>query len=89
LDIFNASNPLLATFITSIQTHVDDLEDAMMEELDTKGSLAGPLDSLSDVDPVENMVAIPVPAPSVVHALSVRNIAPFTCFFFVFPFHMH
>jgi hypothetical protein len=41
-------------------------KDILMEDMDAKGE---PLDSSSDLDPVENVVAIPIPGPSVVHTL--------------------
>ena len=45
------------------------VEDVMMEESDAKGEAAASLSSL-DFGPVENMVAIPVPGPSVIHTLT-------------------
>ena len=39
-----------------------------MEESEDEAEVPSPSSS-SDLDPVENMVAIPIPAPSVVHTL--------------------
>jgi hypothetical protein len=56
--------------VTSLQSHVGKLEDTVMEESDAEGEVVGSSDSSSNLDPVENMVAIPVPAPGiVVHTL--------------------
>ena len=46
-----------------------DLKDLIMEESDAEGETAGSSSSLTSVDPVVNMIVIPVPAPSVVHTL--------------------
>jgi hypothetical protein len=59
----------LVSLILSIQARVVEVEDAVMEELEESvgGEVAS--SSSSDMDPVENMVAIPVPAPSFIHTL--------------------
>jgi hypothetical protein len=74
LETSHATNILLASLITSIQSRVGELEDVVMEDvekLDAEGEIVESLDSLSstDVDPVENMVVISVPAPSQIHSL--------------------
>ena len=53
------------TLLSSLNNRVMELEDTVME--DTEGEEAG--SSSSDFGPVENMVAIPVPTPSVIHTL--------------------
>jgi chromosome segregation ATPase len=58
----------LVHLVVSVQSHVSELEDAMMEESEEGGEEVVSSSS-SDLDPVENMVAIPVPAPSIVHTL--------------------
>jgi hypothetical protein len=61
------NNVLLVSRLSSFQAELTDLEDAMMEESeDAEGE---PSDSSSDLEPVENIVAIPVPGPSMIHAL--------------------
>jgi hypothetical protein len=57
----------LVTLILSVQARVVEVEDAVMEESEEGEEVV--LSSSSDLDPVENMVAIPVPAPSVFHTL--------------------
>jgi hypothetical protein len=60
----------LATLLLSIQSWVLEVEDAIMEESgeeDTEGDTKV-LTSLSEFDPVENMVVIPIPPP-VIHTL--------------------
>jgi hypothetical protein len=59
LETSHATNVLLAHLITSVQSRVGDLEDS-----DTEGEVVGSSDlsSSTDVEPVENMVAIPIPA---------------------------
>ena len=61
----------LAGLVTSVQAWVGDLEDVVMEESDddAEGDVMSLLSSLTDVEPVENMVVIPVPASSVIHML--------------------
>jgi hypothetical protein len=58
----------LVTLILSIQARVAEVEDAVMEESEEGGEEVVSSSS-SDSDPIENMVAIPVPAPSVIHTL--------------------
>jgi paraquat-inducible protein B len=58
----------LVTLILSIQARVSEVEDAVMEESEEGGEEVVSSSS-SDLDPVENMVAIPVPALSVIHTL--------------------
>jgi hypothetical protein len=59
----------LASLLLSVQSCVVEVEGAVMEESedDTGGEVLSSLSS--DLDPVENMVAIPIPAPSVIHTL--------------------
>jgi hypothetical protein len=46
-----------------------------MEESDAEGEVVGSSDSSSNLDPVDNMVVIPVPAPGiVVHTLVPADI---------------
>jgi hypothetical protein len=58
----------LVRLVISVQSRVTELEDAVMEESeeDDREVVSS---SSSDLDPVENMVAIQVPAPSIVHTL--------------------
>jgi hypothetical protein len=58
----------LTNLVLSVQSRVAEVEDAVMEESKESGAEVVSSSS-SDLDPVENMVAIPVPAPSVVHTL--------------------
>ena len=59
----------LTSLILSVQACVVEVEDAMMEELE-EGDGGEVVSSFSsDLDPVENMVAIPVPALSTFHTL--------------------
>jgi hypothetical protein len=58
----------LVRLVVSVQSRVSELEDAVMEESEEGGEEVVSSSS-SDLDPVENMVAIPVPAPSVIHTL--------------------
>lgn len=66
---------LLSTLLTSVQTYVQELEDAVMEELDATGDVDPDSFSSSstDVELVENLVVIPAPAPSVIHTLVLVN----------------
>jgi hypothetical protein len=59
----------LASLLLSVQTRVAEVEDAVMEgtEEDAEGEVLST--SSSDLDPVENMVVIPIPGPSIVHTL--------------------
>ena len=54
--------------VLALQGRLSQVEDVMMEESEDEAEVPSPSSS-SDLDPVENMVAIPVPAPSVVHTL--------------------
>jgi hypothetical protein len=58
----------LVRLVVSVQSRVSELEDAVMEE-SKEGSQEVVSSSSSDLDPVENLVAIPVPAPSIIHML--------------------
>ena len=58
----------LVALVLSVQSCVSELEDDVMEESEEDGGEVLSSSSL-DLDPVENMVAIPVLAPSVIHAL--------------------
>jgi hypothetical protein len=58
----------LTNLVLSVQSRVAEVEDAVMEESE-EGDAEVVSSSSSDLDPVENMVAIPVPAPSVIHTL--------------------
>ena len=62
LETAQANNVLLAGRMGALMVRMLDIKDAVMS--DAKGE---PSDSSSDVDPVENVVAIPVLAPSVIH----------------------
>ena len=53
--------------VLSLQGRLPEVEDAVMEESEEENTEVP--SSSSDLDPVENMVAIPIPAPSVVHML--------------------
>jgi predicted transcriptional regulator len=56
----------LMTLVISLQGRVGELEDAVMEEAsDVDGEGTAASTSLSEFDPVENMVAIPIPPPIV------------------------
>jgi hypothetical protein len=57
------NNVLLAGLITSLQGRVGELEDVVMEESDDDAEGEVVSLSLSDMELVENMVALPVPAP--------------------------
>jgi hypothetical protein len=60
----------LSSLLLSVQTQVGDLEDVVMEESDDNayGEMVSSSLSLStNVELVKNMVAIPVPAPSIIH----------------------
>jgi hypothetical protein len=73
LSSLTASNTILAVIVTSLQTHMGELEDIVMEDSNAEGDVVESSE-LSCEDPVENMVVIPVPAPSVVHTLVPINI---------------
>jgi hypothetical protein len=59
----------LVALVLSVQSCVVELEDAVMEESEEGDGGEVVSSSSSDLDPVENLVAIPVPAPSFVHTL--------------------
>ena len=54
--------------VLSLQGRISEVEDSGMEEPEEEDAEVVSSSS-SDLDPVENMVAIPVPAPSVIHTL--------------------
>ena len=58
----------MVMLLSSLNTQVMELEDSVMEEADAKGEEVESSSS-SDFGPVENMVAIPIPAPTVMHTL--------------------
>jgi hypothetical protein len=58
----------LVNLVLTLQNRVGEIEDAVMEEVEGDGQEVVSSSS-SDLDPIENMVAIPVPAPSIVHTL--------------------
>jgi hypothetical protein len=58
----------LVNLVLALQSRVMEVEDAVMEESE-EGGQEVVSSSSSDVDPIENMVAIPVPAPSIFHTL--------------------
>jgi hypothetical protein len=58
----------LVNLVLALQARVSEVEDAVMEESKEGGGEVASSSS-SDLDPVENMVAILVPAPSVIHTL--------------------
>jgi hypothetical protein len=68
LEITIAHVANLASLLLSVQACVAEVEDAVMEETKEDGGEVLSSSS-SDSDPVENMVAILVPAPSAVHTL--------------------
>jgi chromosome segregation ATPase len=59
----------LVALILSVQSHVTEVEDVVMADSEEDDSGEVVFSSSSDVDPVEDMVAIPVPALSVIHTL--------------------
>jgi chromosome segregation ATPase len=58
----------LTNLVLSLQSRVSEVEDAVMEKSEDDGGEVASSSS-SDLDPVENLVAIPVPAPSIIHML--------------------
>jgi hypothetical protein len=58
----------LVNLVLTLQNRVGEIEDAVMEESEGSGHEVVSSSS-SDLDPIENMVAIPVPALSIVHTL--------------------
>jgi hypothetical protein len=61
----------LVDLVLALQGRISEVEDAVMEE--SEGGEEVVSSSSSDLDPVENMVAIPVPGPSVIHTLVAIN----------------
>jgi hypothetical protein len=60
----------LTTLVVSLQGRVGELEDAVMDEaLDADGEGTAVSTSSLEFDPVENMVAIPIPPPIIHNAL--------------------
>ena len=55
--------------VLALQGHLTQVEDVVMEDSEEEDVEVPSSSSSSDLDPVENMVAIPIPAPSVVHTL--------------------
>ena len=55
--------------VLALQGRLTQVEDVVMEESEEDDAEVPSPSSSSDLDPVENMVAIPIPAPSVVHTL--------------------
>ena len=58
----------MVNLVLALQVRLAQVEDAMMEESEEEDAEVLSSSS-SDLDPVENMVAIPIPAPSIVHTL--------------------
>ena len=59
----------MVNLVLALQGCLVQVEDAVMEESEEEDVEVPSSSSSSDLDPVENMVAIPIPAPSVVHML--------------------
>jgi hypothetical protein len=57
----------LAALLLLVQSRVVEVEDTVMSDVEEDVEVLS--SSSSDLDPVENLVAIPIPAPSVVHTL--------------------
>ena len=57
----------LTGLLTNAQTCIQELEDVVMEESNKDGEGEVVSSTSSDLDPVENVVAIAIPAPSIVH----------------------
>jgi hypothetical protein len=66
LETAQENNILLVTHLSAFQVRITKVEDVLMNDLDAEGE---PLDLSSDLDPVKNIIAIPVPGPSMVHTL--------------------
>jgi hypothetical protein len=66
LETAQENNVLLAGRLSAFQVRLLEVEDVLMEDVDAEGE---PSDSSSDLDLVKNIVAIPIPGPSVVHTL--------------------
>jgi hypothetical protein len=64
--LLHSSN--LVNLVLTLQNRVGEIEDAVMEESEGSGQEVVSSSS-SDLGPIENMVAIPVPAPSIIHTL--------------------
>jgi hypothetical protein len=60
------NNILLASRLSAFQVRLLEVKDILMEDADASGE---PSDSSSDLDPVENMVTIPIPGPPMVRTL--------------------
>jgi hypothetical protein len=58
----------LSNLVISLQSRVSEVEDAVMEESEDDGGEVASSSS-SDLDPIENLVTIPVLAPSIIHTL--------------------
>ena len=54
--------------VLALQGRLTQVEDVVMEESEVEAEVPSSSSS-SDLDPVENVVAIPIPAPSIVHTL--------------------
>ena len=59
----------LVNLVLAFQGRLVQVEDAVMEDAEEEDVEVPSPSSSSDLDPVENMVVIPIPAPSVVHTL--------------------
>ena len=59
----------MVNLVLALQEHLSQVEDAMMEESGEEDIKVPSSSSSSDLNPVENMVAIPIPALSIVHTL--------------------
>jgi hypothetical protein len=66
LETAQENNILLASRLLAFQVRLLEVEDILMEDTDAEGE---PLDSSSNLNPVENVIAIPVPGSAVVHTL--------------------
>jgi hypothetical protein len=66
LETAQENNVLLAGRLSAFQVRLLEVKDVLMEDADAEGE---PSDLSSDLDPVQNMVAIPIPGPVVVHTL--------------------
>jgi hypothetical protein len=66
LETTQENNILLASRLSAFQVRILEIEDALMDDANAEGE---PLDLSSDHDLVENIIAILVPGPSMVHTL--------------------
>ena len=57
----------MVNLVLALQGRLTQVEDVVMEESEEDAEV--PSSSSSDLDPVENMVAIPIPALSIIHTL--------------------